>query len=58
MSRLLTCDEVAKRYNVEVITIWEWIRKKKMPAIKIGKSYRISEDDIAEFEKTRKTIKE
>ena len=30
---MYTCDEVAERYKVKVITVWEWIRKKKLNAI-------------------------
>lgn len=56
LDRLYTCREVADRYNVEVLTVWEWIRKKKMPAIKIGKEYRVSEADILKFDEDRRTI--
>lgn len=58
MSKLFTCEEVAERYKVEVITVWEWIRKKKLSAIKIGKSYRVSEDDMTKFEEESRTVKE
>lgn len=56
MADLYTCKEVAQRYGVEVITVWDWIRKRKLGAIKIGKEYRISADDIARFEKSRRTL--
>lgn len=56
LPKMYTCEEVAKRYGVQIITIWDWIRKKKLPAIKIGKEYRISEDDIKTFEDSRRTI--
>lgn len=57
LSKMYTCEEVAERYGVQIITIWDWIRKKKLPAIKIGKEYRISEEDIKAFEDSRRTIK-
>lgn len=57
LSKMYTCEEVAQRYGVQIITIWDWIRKKKLPAIKIGKEYRISEDDIKAFEDSRRTVK-
>ena len=57
MAKLYTCEEVAERYKVEVITVWDWIRKKKLPAIKIGKSYRVSEDDLTKFEEESKTVR-
>ena len=58
LSKMYTCEQVAERYGVQIITIWDWIRKKKLPAIKIGKEYRISEDDIKSFEDSRRTVKE
>lgn len=55
MSEYFTCAEVAEQYKVKTITVWDWIRKKKMPAIKIGKEYRIRPEDIQAFEKKRET---
>lgn len=57
MSKMYSCAEVAERYGVQVITIWDWIRKKKLPAIKIGRDYRISESDLSVFEESRRTVK-
>ena len=56
MSKMYTCDEVADRYKVKVITVWEWIRQKKLNAIKLGREYRISEEGLNNFENKRKTI--
>lgn len=57
MAELFSCEEIAKRYGVQVITVWDWIRKGKLNAMKIGKQYRISKDDIEEFEtKSRKKV--
>lgn len=55
MAELYTCKEVAERYGVQTLTVWEWIRKKKLGAIKIGKEYRVGADDLARFEDERKT---
>ncbi len=52
---MYTCEEIAERYGVKVITVWDWIRKKKLPALKIGKEYRIREEDIKAFEDSRLT---
>lgn len=52
---MFTCEEVAERYKVKVITVWEWIRQKKLSAIKLGREYRISEEDLKVFEKSRRT---
>lgn len=54
---MFTCDEVAERYRVKVITVWDWIRKKKLSAIRLGREYRISEDDLMVFENSIRTIK-
>lgn len=55
MEKLLTCEQVAEKYGVKLITVWAWIREKKLPAIKIGKMYRVKPSDLAEFEEARKT---
>lgn len=54
MEKYLSCEEVAKRYGVKVITVWDWIRKKKLPALKIGKQYRVTEEFLQQFEKEAK----
>jgi excisionase family DNA binding protein len=56
MGKLFTCEEIAERYSVKVLTVWDWIRKEKLTAIKIGKSYRVREEDLKAFEEARKTI--
>ena len=56
MADLYTCAEVAQRYGVEKITFWDWIRKRKLGAIKLGKEYRISEDDLRQFEDSRRIV--
>lgn len=54
MAELYTCVEVAQRYGVEVRTVWDWIRRRKLGAIKLGKEYRISADDLIRFEESRR----
>lgn len=56
MSKMYSCEEIAERYGVQTITVWDWIRKKKLPAIRIGKGYRISEDQLETFEDKRRTV--
>ena len=53
MEKIYKCEDAALRYGVKIQTIWEWIRKKKLIAIDIGKEYRIPESSFAEFEKRR-----
>ena len=55
MSQMFTCEEIAERYKVKVITVWEWIRQKKLGAIKLGREYRVSEEDLKVFENSRRT---
>lgn len=56
MGELYTCEEVSKIYKVKPLTIWEWIKKKKLPAIKIGKEYRVRKEDLERFEQERMTV--
>jgi excisionase family DNA binding protein len=56
LGKLYTCAEIAERYSVQLITVWDWIRKKKLPAIKLGKQYRITEEAIQSFEESRRTV--
>lgn len=58
MSNLYTCDEIAERYKVDIGTVWKWIRERKLLALKMGRNYRIREEDLQAFEKSRMTVKE
>lgn len=51
MPKYYTCSQVADLYLVKTLTVWDWIRKKKLNAKKVGKQYLISEEDIQQFEK-------
>lgn len=55
MEKLITPTEIAERYGVALSTVWRWLREKKLPAIRVGKHYRITESDLATFEATFKT---
>lgn len=57
MSKMYTCEEIAERYGVKIITVWDWIRKKKLPALKLGKEYRVRDEDIKVFEEARLTTR-
>lgn len=56
MANYYTCAEVADRYGVQIITVWDWIRKGKLSAIRLGRDYRISEADLQAFEDERRTV--
>lgn len=57
MEKLYRCEEIANRYEVQITTVYDWIRKKNLPALKIGKSYMVQESDLKQFEEMRKTVK-
>lgn len=55
LEKYLSCEQVAEKFGVKIITVWSWIREKKLKAIKSGKRYHIRPEDLAEFEELRKT---
>lgn len=58
MQKCYSCNEVAERYGVKVVTVWDWIRKKKLRAVKTGKRYSIRPEDLEDFEIKRTTTDE
>lgn len=54
--KYFTCDEVAEIFGVKKLTVWAWIREKKLKAIQTGKNYRVRPADIREFENARMTV--
>ncbi len=55
MDELYTCPQVAERYRVKLGTVWNWIRTKKLAAIRVGKEYRIRAEDLRRFEDSCRT---
>ncbi len=53
MENFLTCEQVAEKYSVTVCTVREWIKGKKLPALKLAGAagYRIRSEDLDAFEK-------
>lgn len=47
MSKLLTIQEVSELLKVKVSTLYDWIYRKKIRYVKIGRLVRFYEDDIA-----------
>ena len=43
---LLTVPEVAERLRMTTMTIYRWIEEGRLPALQIGKHYRIRESDL------------
>ncbi|MEM3485148.1 MAG: helix-turn-helix domain-containing protein [Candidatus Methanomethyliaceae archaeon] len=49
LEKLYTIAEVAEYLKVKERTVKEWIWRKKLKAIKVGKSWRVSESALREF---------
>lgn len=45
-NEMLTPQEVADYLKVSVETIWRWCRNDTLPAVKIGKYWRIPRDEF------------
>lgn len=54
----LSVDDVARELDIEPATVRDWIRKKILPAHRIGNKYRIARVDLDEFMRQRRTIQE
>jgi len=46
---IYTIDEVAKMLRVSYLTVYRWIQAGKLPAIKAGKQYRITKNQLDKF---------
>jgi len=53
MEKFYTCQQVADYYGVKISTVWEWIRTRKLRAIRVGKQYRVPKDAFTDFEKIK-----
>ena len=54
MGELLTVEEVSERIKVIKDTVREWLRNGDLVGIKLGKAWRIEEQDLIEFLEDRK----
>jgi excisionase family DNA binding protein len=48
-NKLLTVNEVAKILRVSNMTIYRLVKGKQIPAIRVGKNYRIKETDVEKY---------
>ncbi len=53
--RYQTVQDVADRLDVAEATVRQWIKSGVLRAIDIGKGWRISDTDLAQFLKARET---
>ena len=51
----LTAEEVAKELQLNTLTVYGYIKRKKLLAIKIGRNYRIAKEDLEKFIESNKT---
>jgi excisionase family DNA binding protein len=49
ISRLLTVAEVANVIRVSRMTVYRLIRRGQLKAIRVGRNYRVREDDLNEY---------
>lgn len=47
--RFLTATEAAERMRVSKMTVYRLIRTGALPAVQIGKAYRVREDDLERY---------
>lgn len=45
----LSIPAAAKKIGVSRITVYNWVKKKKLPAMRVGNVYRIKESDLAKM---------
>jgi len=55
-SQFLTPSEVAAKLQLNLLTIYKYIKNKRLMAIKFGRNYRISKEDLDKFIKSNKTF--
>lgn len=49
MKKLLTAEQVAEHLQIQLQSIYKWLRNGYLPGIKIGRRWRIREKDLKEF---------
>lgn len=51
-----TPAQLADKLQLNILTIYSYIRTKQLPAVKFGRSYRVSKSDLEKFINLHKTI--
>jgi excisionase family DNA binding protein len=54
-TRFMTVAEVAQLMRVSTMTVYRLIKAGELPSVRVGKSYRIREDDIDRYLAARYT---
>ena len=47
--RFLTVAEVASRMRVSKMTVYRLVHGGELPALRVGRSFRVTEDDVQEY---------
>ncbi|MEX2548880.1 MAG: helix-turn-helix domain-containing protein [Nitriliruptoraceae bacterium] len=47
--RLLTAAEVADQLRVSTMTIYRLIRRGELPAVRVGRNYRVRDEDLTAY---------
>jgi len=55
MNKFLTPQEVAIELKLNTLTVYGYIRHKKLLAVKMGRNYRIAQEDLDKFIESNKT---
>ena len=55
LARFMTVAEVATLMRVSTMTVYRLIKAGDIPAVRVGKSYRLREDDVDSFLASRYT---
>lgn len=46
---LLTANEVAEQLRVSTMTVYRLVRRGELPAVRVGRNYRIRQRDLAAY---------
>lgn len=52
----LTVQEIAKILKINPLTVYEYIRTGKLTPVKLGRTYRITQNDFEKFIEQNKVI--
>ncbi len=55
INEFLTPEEVAGILRINVLTVYGYIQKDNLDAVRLGRKYRISRQDLASFIKSKRT---
>ena len=55
MEKLLTCDDVSEILQLNIQTVFKYIRQGRLSAVKFGRSFRVTQDQLKEFIEKNKT---